>query len=315
MIYALGLIGYPLEHSFSPVLHAAALQALGLVGEYSLYPTPPLPEGEKLLQGWLSGVREGELHGLNVTIPHKQNVQPYLEQCSETAQAIGAVNTITSHGGRLTGENTDAPGFYHDLQASLLGVDPPAGRALVLGAGGSARAVVYALRQAGWRVVVAARRLKQAEELVNQLQHTTPGKPMKSRLRAIALEKERLKDMLFGRRAKSSAGGAIDLIVNTTPAGMWPDVEGNPWPKGLALPGGAAIYDLVYNPTQTSLIQRAGAAGLQTANGLGMLVEQAALAFELWIGLEAPRAAMRLAIEQALNQGPEKSNEGIQAGE
>ena len=133
--YKLGLIGYPLGHSLSPVLHQTALAEAGLSGKYELYPVPPLPEGQQDLEAMLDRLRSGELHGLNVTIPHKQSVLPLVDDLSPSAAAMGAVNTLYMRSGQLIGDNTDAPGFWADL--SHLPIQK-AETALVLGAGGAA---------------------------------------------------------------------------------------------------------------------------------------------------------------------------------
>ena len=280
----LGLVGWPLGHSLSPRLHEAALAALNLPGEYRLYPAPPFPEGQAPLAELLDQVRKGILHGLNVTIPHKQNVLPLLDELTPTAAAIGAANLIYLKAGRLTGDNADAAGFLADLRRCGLAA-PASGSqtALVLGAGGSTRAIVYALVKDGWQVWIAARRIEQASALTASLQgpqlaiHVLP-------LRADALS------------------GAYDLIVNTTPVGMFPDIDSSPWPADLPFPARAGVYDLVYNPFETALVRQARAAGLRAANGLGMLVEQAAAAFEIWTGQAAPLSAMWAAV------APQKEN-------
>ncbi|MCG2784687.1 MAG: shikimate dehydrogenase [Anaerolineae bacterium] len=287
--YRLGLTGFPLSHSLSPKLHTAALKAAGLEGSYSLFPVDPARPDE--LAHLLGRVRSGEIHGLNVTIPHKQAVLSLLDELSETAKAIGAVNTIYAQNGRLIGDNTDAAGFWEDLSPHLPspkfqrtefrgGTNLPlphfrvskmgeAGRGLVLGSGGSARAVVFALKAHGWDVAVAARRIEQAQALVTE----------------------------FGLQAAQSLDSqttAFELLVNTTPLGMSPNIETCAWDWGFPLR--AFVYDLVYNPPETLLMKRARAAGLQASNGLGMLIEQAALAFELWTGHPADRTAMRESI-------------------
>src|ERR1044071_5854702 len=154
----LGLIGFPLRHSLSPKIQSAALQFCGLEGIYSLYPVHA--DDIQGVGDLLARVRSGEIHGLNVTIPHKQNVIPFLDSLTPTACAIGAVNTIYLHENQLVGDNTDAAGFFADLKKLLTtvpyGDDKMEGQgdlnALILGAGGSARAVVYALVNAGWDV-------------------------------------------------------------------------------------------------------------------------------------------------------------------
>jgi len=151
----LGLIGYPLSHSLSPSLYEAAFTALALHGEYLLYPVAPGETGG--LAGLTKQIRAGEIQGLNVTIPHKQAIMPLLDELTLSAQAIGAVNTLFLKDGKLYGHNTDAPGFLTD-QAKVLRNTSLEKKALVLGAGGAARAVVYALLKDGWKVTLAVRR-------------------------------------------------------------------------------------------------------------------------------------------------------------
>ena len=268
----LGLIGYPLEHSLSPKIHAAAFESCGLQGEYSLYSIQP--DDLQGLKRVLARVRIGEITGLNVTIPHKQNVIPLLDEMTPTAKTIGAVNTISMQNGKLTGDNTDAPGFMTDLQ-SFLKVRP--GRkdktALVLGAGGGARAITYALISDRWNVFIAARRAEQAQALVAQF--STP----KFRLRQVGYHPASISYLL----------PTLDLIVNTTPVGMSPKVDDSPWHDKVPFPSCAAVYDLVYNPGETMLVRVARLAGLPATTGIGMLIEQAALAFKIWTGYDPQR--------------------------
>jgi shikimate dehydrogenase len=272
----LGLVGYPLGHSLSPRIHDAALQACGLEGDYCPYPIRL--DDKQELKDVLACVRSGELLGLNVTIPHKQNVIEYLDELTPTAKAIGAVNTIYMQENKLIGDNTDAPGFLSDLY-SFIGdkksstVDRP--KSLVLGAGGSARAVVYALVNDGWDVTIAARRIEQAEHLVMQFEGTT----------AAALN------------VQTFQPSNVQLIVNTTPVGMTPNVDQSPLPQGALLPQDTFIYDLVYNPRETKLVREARAQGLQATTGLGMLIEQAALAFDIWTGYSPSREVMQAVVD------------------
>ncbi len=280
--HRLGLIGHPLGHSRSPALHHAALHSAGLAGEYLLYPVAPLPEGQASLAELAARLRSGELHGLNVTIPHKQNVLPLLDEQTPVVRAIGAANTLFMQGDQLWGANTDAPAFLAEIQ-NLQGQAHADGQtALVLGAGGSARTAVYTLAQAGWQVWVASRRPEQGTALVAALlERWQPGP--KPTLAACPFDAGHL------------AGLHFDLLVNTTPVGMFPHVEENPWPLD-AFPTGARVYDMIYNPLETRLLQAARQAGLPVANGLGMLVEQAALAFERWTGQPANRQEMHMAV-------------------
>jgi len=268
----LGLIGYPLGHSLSPKIHAAALESCGLQGDYSLFPIHP--DDQQGLNDLLARVRSGEITGLNVTVPHKQNVIPLLDEITPTAQDIGAVNTISMQNGKLIGDNTDAPGFFADLK-KFLTTETQRHRdtksVLVLGAGGSARAVVYALVNDDCDVTVAARRLMQAQELVAQFPNPN------SRISNIEYKPTTLYSQL------------PTLIVNTTPLGMSPNIDASPWPDDLPFPPNAAIYDLVYNPRETKLVKDARAAGLPAATSLGMLIEQAALAFEIWTNCSPSR--------------------------
>jgi len=273
----LGLIGYPLGHSLSPQLHHAALKAMDLPGEYRLFPIPPLPEGQSGLAALIERLRHGELAGLNVTIPHKPNVLPLLDDLTPLVRQAGSANTLFSYNGRLVGDTTDVPGFLSDLEGWLPDTARAGGKALILGAGGSARAVAVALHSAGWQLTVATRRPLQAQELSARL-----GIPFA----VLALEAAALASLR-----------EVQLVVNTTPVGMYPKGAGCPWPGGLPFPEGAAVYDLIYNPGETVLLRRARAAGLPVRNGLGMLVEQAALSLERWSGRQVPRAAMWEAVQ------------------
>ena len=280
MMIKLGLIGYPLGHSLSPSIHEAALRSCGLDGNYSLFPIPP---DDKLgLEELLARVRSREITGLNVTIPHKQNVIPFLDELTATAKAIGAVNTIYMREDRLIGENTDAPGFLADLKRSLATETLSHGdlRALVLGAGGSARAVIYALLNDGWKVTIAARRIELAQQLGNSFTNY--------KLPITAISLSNMEVTLTN----------LSLVVNTTPVGMTPNIDESPWPENLPLPPRAAIYDLVYNPRETKLVRHAQAQGLPATTGLGMLIEQASLAFEIWTGHQPSREIMFAAVNQ-----------------
>jgi shikimate dehydrogenase len=276
-VYRLGLIGYPLGHSLSPHIHNAALRAAGLVGGYRLYPIPP---GSEDLAEIIKHLRSSELHGLNVTIPHKQTVLPLVDRLTPVARRIGAVNTLYLKDGQLTGDNTDAHGFWADFQRQFE-FDPGPHAALVLGAGGSARAVVFALLQAGWQVTLAARRTEQARALLEDLNGTAQVLPLTS---------------------EALAGLHVNALINTTPLGMAPNADGSPWPDGLKLSAGAAVYDLVYNPPETCLMRQARSQGLRAAGGLGMLIEQAALAFERWTGVKVARQPLWNAVEESTTE-------------
>jgi len=289
MGYHLGLLGYPLEHSLSPRLHQAALQACGLAGDYILYPIPVGEGTSAQLKKGLNRVRTGELQGLNVTIPYKRAVMDDLDELSAACRAIGAVNTISYREGRLVGDNTDAPGFLADLSRVYRAAGERPGQALVLGAGGAARAVAYALYSEGWQVVVAARRKEQGEALATSINRAVvEGGRQHFVVRSIPLD----------RASVLKETSSISLVVNATSAGMAAQADLSPWPQDTRLPPGAFLYDLVYNPPQTRWILDARRSGLAAANGIGMLVEQAALAFKLWTGHTPSRPAMFQAVSE-----------------
>jgi len=271
-----GLIGHPVAHSQSPRMQQAAFAAVGLRDwRYELWDTPA-----EALAGRLDEVRRREeIVGSNVTVPHKQAVFPLLDEVSAEARAIGAVNTIFKRAGRLCGDNTDWSGFLADLDVHGISVDHDT-RALVLGAGGSAHAVVYALRARGAHVWIYNRSPDRAQALVARL--GCAGCEVVTALSAPACR-------------------SATLVVNCTSAGMWPDVGASPWPDGLPFPSQAVLYDLIYRPSVTMLMRQARAAGARAVGGAGMLAEQGAAAFARWTGLPAARVSgiMREALNHA----------------
>jgi shikimate dehydrogenase len=197
---------------------------------------------------------------------------------------VGAVNTLFFQEGKLVGENTDVPGFTADLQRFLTALPVKDAHALVLGAGGSARAVVCALGGAGWQVRVAAHRLEQCQEVVGRFSELGYA------VQAVSLSLPNLGETL--------AENPIQLVVNTTPLGMGRLADASPWIDGLAFPQNCLVYDLVYNPAETVLMRQARAAGLRAANGWGMLLEQAALSFACWTGIPLDAGTLRRAFEE-----------------
>jgi shikimate dehydrogenase len=285
-----GLIGWPVSHSLSPAMHNAAAAALGIDWVYL-----PLPVRPADLEAAVRGLSALGFAGVNVTIPHKKTVVAYLDELDNTAQAIGAVNTILVQPGderiRLTGYNTDAAGFLADLAKH--GVDITGRDCLILGAGGSARAVAYALATEGGRVQVLARREKQARQLVADLAPHLFTKKLPDRPVPVPLKARSLPELPLAAHQTTAA-----LIVNTTPVGMPPDLDQSIWPDGLVFPAGAFVYDLVYNPAETKLIRQALSSGCRATNGLGMLVHQGALSFQLWTGHKPDVSRMTAAISE-----------------
>lgn len=257
----LGLIGYPLSHTLSPAMHTAALRAMGLEGSYIALETP-----DETLAQRVEEVRR-EYRGVNVTVPHKEAVMPYLDSLSSEARSIGAVNTIVNHTGRLEGHNTDARGFLKGLEEA--GIEYRGAKVLILGAGGAARAIAWALKQAGAQVRIANRTLQRAAQLQ----------------REFGLGEVTDDEWVLAGMARSS-----DLIVNTTTVGL-KDPASTPL-RAEWFPEKGTVVDIVYDPLETRLLREARAAGLKTLDGLPMLVWQGALAFELWTGVRPPVGVM-----------------------
>ncbi|MEJ2559152.1 MAG: shikimate dehydrogenase [Anaerolineae bacterium] len=275
-----GLIGWPVEHSFSPAMHNAAFAELGLDWAYVPLPVYPDHLGEAV-----SGLRALGFAGANVTVPHKERALAHLDEVSHAAQVIGAVNTIAVRDGVLYGDNTDSTGFIASLRD--VGFDPAGTYCALLGAGGAARAVVHALVDAGaLQVGVYNRNYRRARDLCLD---------MAKFYSHVRFEPASLGDV-------SAIADDTDLLVNATSLGMWPDTETSPWPHDLPIPGHLTVCDLVYNPQDTLLLSQARAAGAEIVGGLGMLVHQGAAAFELWTGRPAPVSAMREACLAALHE-------------
>lgn len=258
-----GVIGQPIGHSRSPLIHNPALQAAGLDGVYLPLEVDDTTSFIRDFVQPKTRLLDWNLRGLSVTIPHKLSVMPLLDEIDATAQAIGAVNTIVVEGERLYGYNTDVHGAMQPL-AELL--DVRAARVAVLGAGGSARAVCYGLAQRGAQVTIYAREAHKAAILAAEFKAQAAG--------------------------LDSFHGQADIVINCTPMGMKGHSEGQSPITAETLRGVQLVYDLVYNPEQTALLQAAQTAGCQTLGGLAMLVAQAAEQFRLWTGQTAPIEVM-----------------------
>ncbi|CAM3910152.1 shikimate dehydrogenase [Deinococcus frigens] len=264
------LFADPAAHSLSPQMHRAAFAHAGIDGDYTARRVlaAELPEA-------VAGLRQPGNLGANLSLPHKQAVLALLDELTPAARAIGAVNTIVHKDGRLRGDNTDAPGFL----AALADADAPTGGlSVVLGAGGAARAAVYALRGAGHEVLIVNR--------------------THARAQALAAE-------LGGRAAwpETAPWSAVTLLVNASSAGL--DVpQDSPLAIFPALDPRALVYDMVYRPAETCLLREARVAGLRAENGLGMLAHQAQLAFAAWTGADVPVAVFLEALRGAGGDPP-----------
>jgi shikimate dehydrogenase len=278
------LIGHPVAHSVSAGMQQAALDAAGIDARYELVDVPVAGLGEAI-----EGLRDDAYLGANVTIPHKERVVPLVDRLTEDAQATGAVNTITREGRRLVGHNTDVPGFKAALD-ELVGRQKMPRTAVVLGAGGGARAVVLGLITAGFqRVVVFNRHLHRAEGMVRFFGRSAAH----MELRAMPWHESIIEVELS--KAK--------VLVNASSVGLGSDVS--PIPAEL-MPPELLVLDLVYRPRTTRLLADAAAAGATaTMNGEVMLLHQGAAAFELWTGQPAPLELMRSRLQEGLaDSGP-----------
>lgn len=271
----LGVLGHPITHSLSPVMHNAAIEALNI--DYVYVPFHVLPED---LEQAVRGLRALSIAGVNVTIPHKEQIIEHLDEVGESAARIRSVNTVINCNGRLKGETTDGPGFLRSAEAAWGKFD--GANVLILGAGGSAKAVAFALADAGCRIVIANRTTQRGVALAQALTEVFGD----GRSTAVPLLSEELPDQVRG----------ADVLVNTSSVGMHPDVDGIPLSPEL-LRRDLLVYDLIYNPAKTRLVREAEARGAHAVTGLKMLVYQGALSFEMWTGVEAPIEVM----ENALN--------------
>lgn len=272
-----GLFGWPVEHSISPAMHNAAFAFLGM--DWCYVPFAVRPEA---LEAAVRGVQALGLCGVNATVPHKQALLSLVDTLTEEAQAIGAVNTLLI-GERLVGHNTDATGFIRALTET--GFAPHGAHALILGAGGAARAIGYALVKHGARLTIVNRTVERAQALAADLQAVQP----QTTIQAMPLEEATLQAL----------ASRVDLVVNATSVGMWPHEEATPWPESVPFPPKALLFDLIYNPPITRLMEQARTQGAYAVNGLMMLVHQGAEAFRLWTGVEPPIAVMVAEIGRA----------------
>jgi len=276
-----GIIGHPVKHSLSPAMQNAAFKACSIDAEYVLFDVEP---GE--LEAFFNQIESERIAGLNVTIPHKIKVKEYLEKngmLDENAKKLGAVNTIKISGdGALCGYNTDGPGFYRSLIEDLK-FEPEGKSIFVLGAGGAARAIIMYLGNGPKTIRVSDIDDGKLKELKEHYVKYYDEK-------RLVIIKGSIRDAL----AKS------DLFVNATPIGM---KDGDPLPidKNL-LHSGMRIYDLVYNRPVTQLVKEANSVKLHAVTGLGMLLYQGAIAFEIWTGEKAPVAVMRKALKEAIGK-------------
>ena len=276
-----GVIGDPIEHTVSPVMHNAAFKKLGLDYLYV-----PFRVKKEELGKAVDGIRALNIRGFNVTIPHKVTIMPMLDGLDPLAEKIGAVNTVVNDDGDLRGYNTDATGF---LQALLeRGVEPGGKNVVILGAGGAARAIAYILAKREAHLTILNRQLELdwAEELARRISHD-----FKEEVIALELNFDNLTTALTG----------ADMLINATSVGMSPNSDETPVPPRL-LKSELVVFDIVYNPVRTRLLKDAEAAGARIVGGIDMLAWQGALSFEKWTGQPAPLDLMRKEAIKALER-------------
>jgi shikimate dehydrogenase len=270
-----GVFGDPIRHSRSPIMLNRAFQEAGINAVYAAFHVRPEELGDAV-----RGIRALGYRGINVTIPHKVEVMQYLDEIDEGARIVGAVNTIVNDSGKLIGYNTDGIGYVRSLREET-GIELKGKSVLLLGAGGAARGVAYALAKEGaGRIYIANRTKERALELADTISSYTE---------AIGLGMDELGHVV----------DEVQFVLNTTSAGMHPHVEELPLPIEL-LRSHHLVSDLIYNPRITRFLREAEARGARIHGGLGMFIYQGAFAFEYWTGTPAPVAAMRQVVEQSL---------------
>jgi shikimate dehydrogenase len=262
------VLGWPVEHSLSPEMHNAAFAAMGMDAAYLAFAVHP---GDLALA--VAGIQGFGLMGVNVTVPHKEAIMPLLDEVHHEAAFIGAVNTVVNHGGRLVGHNTDGRGFMRSLEEA--GVDVAGKRVLVVGTGGAARAVSHYLCEESGAVCLWGRNAETSSRLAADLSINFKNIHLLERM-------DNLADM--------------DVVVNATPLGL-KDGDSLPFDVTSVRPG-ATVVDLIYR--ETPLLKAAAMRGCKTVHGLGMLLWQGVLAFELWTGEEPPVEVMREALMKGL---------------
>jgi shikimate dehydrogenase len=274
----LACFGQPVAENPTGVMQEAGFRELGLNWRYLTVEVAPANLREAIL-----GVRAFGMRGLNLTIPHKVAVMQYLDEIAPDAGVIGAVNTVRREGDRLVGENTDGKGFLHGMRTDA-GLDPKGKHAVVLGAGGAARAIATELALAGAaEVLVVNRSVERGEAMVADLAaktgHTIRFQPWHGIHRVSPV---------------------TDLLVNATSIGLFPDVDAMPPVDLTGARPGMLVSDVVFNPPETPLLAAARRLGLPTLDGLSMLVYQGTIGFELWTGRQAPAEVMKRALARAL---------------
>ncbi|MGV9171377.1 MAG: shikimate dehydrogenase [Promethearchaeia archaeon] len=271
------LIGHPVEHSFSPIMHNPALKELDLDYVYTAFDVHPSD-----LEKAVNGVRALNIQGCNITIPHKETIIPFLDEIDPLAAKIGAVNTIKNENGKLIAKNTDSIGGKKALKEAGCVISDR--KVAFFGAGGACRALSFVLAEDAKEIVIFNRTVSRGKNLAEELQ-----KKMDIKAKGLALD-----DQSIEKELKDS-----DILVNTTPIGMHPDVAESPIVKEI-LHRDLFVFDVIYNPIKTKLLKDAEQIGCKTLGGLDMLVYQGALGFEWWTGHTPNISLMKTALKKHL---------------
>ena len=274
-----GILGDPIEHTMSPVMHNTAFKNKGVDYVYLAFRVKKEELGKAI-----EGMRALNIRGLNITIPHKVTVIQFLDELDHLAAKIGAINTIVNSNGVLKGYNTDATGFLQALRER--GIEPKGKRVVILGAGGASRAISFILAERGSSLVILNRTWGKAKVCADRISEI-----FQSEATALKLNRENL----------ATALSKADILVNATSVGMSPDTNETPVTSNLLKPS-LIVFDIVYNPIKTRLQREAEVAGATVISGLDMLVWQGALAFEKWAGLKAPVELMKEEVIRVLQR-------------
>ncbi len=272
-----GVFGHPVAENPTILMQEAAFAALGLNWRYLTIEVYPQD-----LADAFRGLRAFNMRGINLTIPHKVEVLKYLDAVAEDAQLMGAVNTVRRQGHRLIGENTDGKGFIRSLREDA-GTDPTGKRAVVLGAGGAARAITVELALNGAEHITVVNRTPERGQALAGL--------LNAKTVAVA-------DFVEWEGAYAVPAGT-DLLINATSIGLFPNIHDKPNLEYSSITAGMVVCDVIPNPPHTPFLKEAEARGATTLDGLGMLVHQGAIAFKMWTGLDAPLAVMHQALADA----------------
>ncbi|MHA2429519.1 MAG: shikimate dehydrogenase [Promethearchaeota archaeon] len=273
------VIGHPIEHSMSPIMHNAAIQDLGLDYLYMAFDVPP----NKLKEA-IKGLKTLNIKGINVTLPHKENAIEFIDKVDEIAQKIGAINTIKNEDGFLIGRNTDAEGAKKALLDAGFEIDGK--KVVLIGAGGAAKAISYSLASNTDKITIINRSEDRAKILVSE---------MKSKM-DLNIESKKYSEIILKEEISNA-----DILINATPVGMFPTIGISPVSKKI-LHSDLFVFDLIYNPLETQLIRDSKEIGCQTLSGLDMLVNQGALAFGWWTNRKPNLDLMKLKIIEYLGR-------------